>query len=480
MNENFDVNKILENLETKLKVSRIKINNIFLWPHLRYLIANSLLKTLCNNGVKNHKINKFKNIIILFRNSLYGLNNIFRPCDAIFFSTSKERIYDNDISISKNINEIYKNYKNPLLVEHAFDDMHFNKKKIFEKNILSLTFLDLLSRILIKMKLLKYKLLGEDIISSIKNEFNLDFDIATHATRFISDYHVFKFFLKYKKPKILYITVWYGYGPIIKAAKDLGITTVEVQHGSFDKDHYAYNMNKIIDSSHYPEFILTYSKYYANFFNRQEIIENNIFKAKAVGSYLENRKRNLKISKKNFKAFKYVVSMSATTNNSKLEYDLLDKLSDEIKDVIFIYLPRRENNFKNKKNLKVAKKLTAVNYLPISDLHITVRSTTMYEAAFFGKKTLIYTPFIETKKFIDNLKNELNDYPSLYRFIEKDDNLVSILKKELQNKKINFKEIQKQGLYETGYHTNIRNFIKELDKNLKDMNNVSKKTKKNL
>ena len=446
----------------------------------RYLIANSLLKSYSNNEIKNYKTNKLKNIFILLRNSLYGFKNIFRTCDAIFFSTSKERIYDGDISISKNINEIYKNYKNPLLVEHAFDDMHFYKKKIFEKNLLSLTLLDLLSRILIKTKFLKYKLSGEDIISSINNKYNLKFDIAIHAERFISDYYVFKFFLKYKKPKILYITVWYGYGPIVKAAKDLGITTVEVQHGGIDKDHYSYNMNKIIDSSHYPEFILTYSKYFANFFNKHEIIANNIFKAKAIGSYLENMKRNPNISRDDFKDFKHVVSMSATTSNSKIEYDLLDKLSDELKDIMFIYIPRRKNDFKNKKNLKVTKKLTAVNYFSISDLHITVRSTTMYEAAFFGKKTLIYTPFIETKKFIDNLKNELNNYPSLYRFIEKDDNLVSILKKELQNKKINFKEIEKQGLYETGYHTNIRNFIKELDKNLKDMNNVSKKTKKNL
>ena len=480
MNEKFDVNEILENFEKKLEVSRIKINNIFLWPHLRYLIANSLLKSSCNNRVKTYKTNKLKNLFILLKNSFYGFANLFRKCDAIFFSTSKERIYDGDISISKNINEIYKNYKNPLLVEHAFDEMHFNKKKIFEKNILSLTLLDLLSRILIKTKFLKYKLSGEDVILSINNEYNLKFDITVHAEKFISDYYIFKSFLKYKKPKVLYITVWYGYGPIVKAAKDLGITTIEVQHGGFDKDHYSYNMNKIIDSSHYPEFILTYSRYYANFFNRKELIANKIFKAKPLGSYLENKKKNFNFSRKNFEDFNYIVSMSATINNSKMEYDLLDNLSNELKDVLFIYLPRRENNFKKKRNLKVAKKFTAVNYLPISDLHITIRSTTIYEAAFFGKKTLIYTPFIETKKFIETLKNELNNYPSLYRFIEKDDDLVSIIKKELHTKKIDFSEINKQDLYETGYKKNIRNFVNELENKLEGTDNVGKKIKKNL
>ena len=154
--------------------------------------------------------------------------------------------------------------------------------------------------------------------------------------------------------------------------------------------------------------------------------------------------------------------MSATINESKKEYELLEKLSNKLKNVLFIYIPRRENNFQNKKNLLVVEKLNASNYLPISDLHITVRSTCMFEAAFFEKKTLIYTPFIETEKIIQTLENKLREYHTLYKFIYSDNDLNSIIRYELNNNNIDNKEVIKQNLYEPGYKKNISDFINKI------------------
>ena len=157
--------------------------------------------------------------------------------------------------------------------------------------------------------------------------------------------------------------------------------------------------------------------------------------------------------------------MSASINNSKLEYDLLEKLSESLKNILFIYLPRRNNNFMNKKNLLITEKLKASDYLPISDLHITGRSSCMFEAAFFEKKTLIYNFFIEFENQLESLKKNLSNYPSLYRFVDKKDDLISIIKEELKNKEININEVKAQNLYLEGYNTNIDNFINKIHNN---------------
>ena len=63
---------------------------------------------------------------------------------------------------------------------------------------------------------------------------------------------------------------------------------------------------------------------------------------------------------------------------------------------------------------------------------------------------------------IDDLKKELTKYPTLYRFIEKDDNLTCIIKDELENGRIDFREIKDQNLYKKSYTKNIQKFIQTI------------------
>ena len=86
----------------------------------------------------------------------------------------------------------------------------------------------------------------------------------------------------------------------------------------------------------------------------------------------------------------------------------------------------------------------------------------MFEAAFFEKKTLIYTPFIETEKIIRTLENKLKGYPTLYKFIYSYNDLNSLIKYELDNSIIDNKELIKQNLYEPGYEKNISDFINKI------------------
>ena len=43
MNRKKDVNEILNEIETNFDIAKLKINDLLLWPHLRYFIANALL-----------------------------------------------------------------------------------------------------------------------------------------------------------------------------------------------------------------------------------------------------------------------------------------------------------------------------------------------------------------------------------------------------------------------------------------------------
>ena len=194
-----DVKSQLNEIESNYQVSNIKVNNFFLWPYLRYFIGKLLTSVPADKNIKKKKINRIKR----FKNCFYGFFNIFKSYDIIFFSTSKERIFQGKKSISKNINEIYKRYEKALLVEHAFDEIHFDIKTVSESNIISLTLLEVITNVIKRTKLIKFKLSGSHIIHSINKKYDKDFDFLSNATNFIISYHLFKFFLKLKKPKII-------------------------------------------------------------------------------------------------------------------------------------------------------------------------------------------------------------------------------------------------------------------------------------
>ncbi|MCB9772156.1 MAG: hypothetical protein H6754_06360 [Candidatus Omnitrophica bacterium] len=92
----------------------------------------------------------------------------------------------------------------------------------------------------------------QGINERINKDFNVRMDLrqkfSAELPRFQISSWIFKRVLQNKKPKKIFLIVNYGWmAPLIKAAKDLKIETIELQHGTFSDYHLGYsfpNTNK--------------------------------------------------------------------------------------------------------------------------------------------------------------------------------------------------------------------------------------------
>lgn len=75
---------------------------------------------------------------------------------------------------------------------------------------------------------------------------------------FIGLRSVFTAFLKWIRPSHLYVVVSYGREPLVAAARDLGIETVEFQHGSIGRGHLAYDFKDWPNVPYFPDRMLAF------------------------------------------------------------------------------------------------------------------------------------------------------------------------------------------------------------------------------
>lgn len=86
----------------------------------------------------------------------------------------------------------------------------------------------------------------ETINKDLNESFGIKIDLAKNFTyaisRFQITYGIMKRIFENKKPKKIFIVVNYGWmAPVTKAAKDLGIEVIELQHGNFSEYHLGYS-----------------------------------------------------------------------------------------------------------------------------------------------------------------------------------------------------------------------------------------------
>lgn len=108
-------------------------------------------------------------------------------------------------------------------------------------------------------------ILSETNFNKIKNK-------IIFYSRISRIYYLFYSFLwKRIKPQIIFYTVgFYGIDSMsVRAAKDLGITTVEIQHGLIYSNHYAYNFSDTMCKNkkfayNYQDWIFIFGKWFEN------------------------------------------------------------------------------------------------------------------------------------------------------------------------------------------------------------------------
>ena len=229
---------------------------------------------------------------------------------------------------------------------------------------------------------------------SLYDEFSCLIDINKKVKKIIQHwlgmYPLMRFFFKLKKPKILFVVISHTREVTIAAAKSLGITTIELQHGSPARGKLNYDYTSGIKKRSFPDFFLSFGNYWSSNC-KFPINENNII---SFGNpYLYN-----KISSYShiIKEDRIVIVSQGTQILAKFAQDVSrqfsKKLTVEYKPHPIEFHGKEPDYFAELRNAGVIisdKHADLYEIFARSRWQVGVYSTALYEGLYFGTACFI-------------------------------------------------------------------------------------------
>ena len=416
----------LMNFEKKYKQY---LENIKEWSFLRVYFRPYL---------NNLNLNKNrKNPFLLLKALFFKIYNFFGRYDFLFFSDSNERKNIKGVYVDKYFDDIIEKLNGKSLLFELPVNKHFKNTKT--EYIVSEVWVYLLAKIFFYF----FKSYNINDLDEILKKENLDIDYKGFIKDFKAKYFIYKLILKIYKPKAIFVNCYYCRIALIKAAKDLNIPIIEIQHGIIkNHDMYFSILNNLI----VPDELLSWGK-----------VDNIIIKRVIpIGSwYIEYIKNHFEIDgfiQQQRKKYRYIICVSLQDLNENIQnkfFNFIESLSNK---VFFVLIPRKNNiNYSFKKdNVKIMKK-DCYNILMNSDFHMSLYSSCAVESIAlnrpnilvninnYAKKYLSYLPYtkiVESKNDFDKALKEL----SLLEDIDKKYNMIvdgydETLKSYLKQKK---------------------------------------------
>jgi hypothetical protein len=405
--------------EKKYMLFDRKIKDIFYWHLIRTWVYYCLLKNTDSYDSLNKKRGKTLNIVrkigVVIINDLINIKQIpykKNRCEIIFSNfydyrivegkekdifidflnindTYRTRKYEyNDqfhISIKSDINSCYADTK--MFFSYALNKIRFNKNR-FEN---------------------EYSFI-EKLVEDINKEFDVNLCKEVFIRRleysiciFNSYYRSIRLYLKKIEPKAVIMICAYGlrHYATIKAAKDLGIITIELQHGVIVPWHIDYNYAELQNSSvYFPEHLFTFGEYWSKVCRTPKCCTKRAV-GYALVDYHENRKTNqyrdsnvIVFYSTGEESFAQFVSRFANIT-SQLEYKIIFKFHpSECGRVKYTCL--------NKKGIEIVDYPEEVyTYINRYEHHVSIGSTVLFEAAMRGASIYVLNGY--GKEYMEDL-----------------------------------------------------------------------------
>jgi len=253
---------VLKDIETKYPVSEILVNGRQAWPYLRIHYYSQYARQVARllGEREAYDLSPFSNKLRALKTSLRGLPRWFRRYDYIALSSASYRRPVNGRHCDRFLDPIIDELggRNALLIETP-TPIHFPAEHTHTTNVVSSIPLNLVAWLLGKPLRSRVRIGNFALLKAIQRDYGLQVDDRAIAARFAAQYIVFKFVFRMMRPKVLLLTCYYGgREAAVRAAKDVGVTVVEVQHGVIGKEHPAYNLRTDIDRSCFPDDLLIF------------------------------------------------------------------------------------------------------------------------------------------------------------------------------------------------------------------------------
>lgn len=387
--------------ERKNNLFDLQIDGVYFWQLVRKRVSDNIMIKLNilsqpSQTVAQSKIERIKTFLIYLSHAFVNLFKKIPKVDAIIINHPRKILFNDDyVDIyTYYLQEEYKSKKVSFLTLDVPVNWHKHliKKEPYIRNMENFSIIKKVFYKYFYKKKNRNNNILQEISNKLDDEFGYDGNVVdvinTQIHIFKQDYNYYTKFFKKAKPKEVSIVISDVYPGIVKAAKDLNITTIEVQHGAITKEHlgYEYPYNKIVE--YFPDKIRLFGEYWYDTVDmpikKENIIltENKFLTVKSAEKVSKNKKQVLFVTQGwvTLKMIKVIKEFCKLTK----EYEVVVKLHPSE----FEYWKKEYPQLlelQKKYSIKVIDNFEKGIYdlLQESQYVVGVSSTCLYEALYF-------------------------------------------------------------------------------------------------
>lgn len=403
---------VMKDIETSFDVSSIKYENIQIWPYIRVALIMDGYRE--DNGDAKNKMSRFEKAGKLFR---AVLNSDIR----LLFKKNGILIFDDDFDycimngkvktrLFEAIRELYGERCIPITIP-------YNHNKSPYTNHIDAYLLSFL--IMLERKKIRYdtnKLQGKTVLDKILERLDIrEYDVDGFIKRVLSGKQFFYRLLSKNKPQKLFVSTYYDFQrmPAVAVANELGIDTIELQHGYIGYDHIPFQAFARTSRECYPRYFLSFGEKFSR------IISDNIYDSCSIfeigNGYLEYIKgyhtSNREIFRKKYKAQDKI--LICVVGIGLKEYDLhIIKLSLELltysDKYMCIFLPRNGKIYDIAANgFYYETEYSVYQGMQACDITLSNMSTCVVESLYLGTPVVLDNYDDSARIYYDGVFDEI-------------------------------------------------------------------------
>ena len=312
-------------LEDKYDLLDFEIDGVKVWQSNRMRIYYSLAQKLEILEQPRPKLKwntKILSILRFIKNSIKDNYFTLKPHDTLIFSHARS-VKVNKHYIDPNtyyfIQEL-KGFKNIIEFESPYLGKHRKEREDHSHYIDWIILIQKILKLIYPHPKKDYELFFK-IENEIKQNYKIDFNlvnlIKANLVEFKIAYKIYSKSLEKIKPNKIYVVVGYVLAPLIKAAKNKNIETIELQHGTFSLYHLGYSYpNRKQTLEYFPDKFYVWSDFW------KKIIPFPIKKNKII----VDKFRHLEAEKLKFKQVKKINNQAVVISQGALGESIARKL----------------------------------------------------------------------------------------------------------------------------------------------------------
>lgn len=389
------------------------IEGFYWWQYVRVRIYTSIImEERTSYSLSDLNIKKISNPVKFICNLIKENPVFIKGNKDIVFRTSSRRIKDEDSYKCIYTDLIADHFlENSVSIETPFQYLHYTPE--YTKNLYYLDSMVVKRKIAIK--LIKHnksiigklkpistkisKLILENFNTEIKEELILSFLLSSYASNKVSKKTYLKI-IKKINPKVIILVTAYGHMSLVEASKELGVPTVELQHGVIGRGHIAYNFLVKRPLKTFPDYVFLFSEYWKN--ARFPIDENKLV---ATGfPYLDYVKNKYPAKKKDSQIYIVIISQPGLyLALSTLVCELLEQIERSSDDRFRVIVKLHPGEYNDVKCINAWSAFSKNRYVEVIDnnsypihyffaqahVQVGVSSTSLFEGLAYGLQTYI-------------------------------------------------------------------------------------------